>query len=122
MTTRSKTAGRQERAEQIRITDVRRISDEVWEIDCLNDDGEVRENMTIIPSQIYSPTKDMQHRGPNGVVGKYIRALAMENFEAREKLLDAIEERTESIEKEIRQLKGEVGRLKQAESDLKRNS
>lgn len=109
---------RQERAEQVTLTDVRRISEEVWEVDLINEAGKVRENVTIIPSRIYSPTKDMQHRGPKGVVGKYIRALAMENDEAREQLLGAIRERRNRIQGEIRDLKEEESNLLHAQADL----
>lgn len=109
---------RQERAEQITITEIRRISDEVWEVDCINESGEVRENLTIIPSRIYSPSKDMQHRGPKGVVGKYIRALAMEDDEAHDQLRTAIEERRDRIQGEIQDLKEEEANLLHAQADL----
>lgn len=109
---------RQERAEQVTLTDVRRISEEVWEVDLINDRGEVRENVTIIPSRIYSPTKDVRWRGPKGVVGKYIRALALENDDAHEQLLDAIEERRERIQGEIQDLKNEEANLLHAQADL----
>lgn len=109
---------RQDRAEQVTLTDVRRISNEVWEVDLINDRGEERENVTIIPSRIYSPSKDVQHRGPKGVVGKYIRALALESDEAREQLLDAISERRERIQEEIRALKEEDSNLLHAQADL----
>lgn len=100
------------------LTDVRRISEEVWEVDLINDRGEVRENVTIIPSRIYSPTKDVRWRGPKGVVGKYIRALALENDDAHEQLLDAIEERRERIQGEIQDLKNEEANLLHAQADL----
>lgn len=109
---------RQERAEQVTILETRRISDEVWEVDLINEAGNERENVTIIPSRIYSPTKDMQHRGPKGVVGKYIRALAMENDEAHSQLMTAIEERRERIQGEIRDLKEEESNLLHAQADL----
>lgn len=109
---------RQERAEQVTLLDVRRISDEVWEVDLLNEAGNRRENVTIIPSRIYSPSKDMQHRGPKGIVGKYIRALAIANDEAHDQLLDAIRERRNRIQGEIRDLKEEHSNLLHAQADL----
>lgn len=114
----SASTSRHERAKNITILDTRRISDEVWEIDVINDAGEERENITIIPSRIYSPTKDMQHRGPKGVVGKYIQALAMENDEAKEQLALAIEERIERIDNEISDLKEEKRNLHSALLDV----
>lgn len=109
---------RQERAENITILESRRISEEVWEVDVINEDGHERENLTIIPNRIYSPTKDMQHRGPKGIVGKYIRALAMHDDEARSKLTTAIKERRERIQGEISDLKEEESNLLHAQADL----
>lgn len=109
---------RQERAEQIKLTDVRRISETIWEVDAINEDGESRENLTIIPERIYSPTKDMQHRGPKGVVGKYIRALALEDAEARDQLNAAIRERRDRIRAEISDLQEELGNLTSAQQEL----
>jgi hypothetical protein len=87
-------------------------------VDLLNEAGNRRENVTIIPSRIYSPSKDMQHRGPKGVVGKYIRALAMESDEAREQLITAIRERRDRIQGEIADLKEEDSNLLHAQADL----
>lgn len=109
---------RQTRAEQITIQEKRRISDDVWEIDVINDRGEKRENITIVPGDIYSPTKDMQHRGPSGVVGKYLRALAMADDDAQEKLLDAIRRRRDSVQEEMSHLRKEDANLLHAQSDL----
>jgi len=109
---------RQERAEQVTIVESRRVTDKVWEVDLINDNGDMRENVTIIPSRIYSPSKDMQHRGPKGIVGKYIRALAMEDEDAHEQLMDGIRERRERIQGEIRDLKEEESNLLHAQADL----
>lgn len=122
MVPRTASAKRQERAEQVTLLDVRRISDEVWEVDLVNDRGESRENVTIIPNRIYSPSKDMQHRGKNGHVGKYIRALALENEDAREQLENAIEERRNRIQEEISSLKEKDSNLLHAQVDLDRNA
>lgn len=109
---------RQERAEQVTIVESRRVTDEVWEVDLINDNGDMRENVTIIPSRIYSPSKDMQHRGPKGIVGKYLMALAMEDKDAHEQLMDAIAERRERIQGEIRDLKEEESNLLHAQANL----
>jgi len=109
---------RQERAENVTILDSRRISEDVWEIDVTNESGHTRENLTIIPGRIYSPTKDMQHRGPKGIVGKYIRALAMIDQEAYDQLLSAIRDRRDRIQGEISDLKEEEANLMQAQADL----
>lgn len=109
---------RHERAQNITILDSRRISDEVWEIDCINDRGEKRENMTIIPSRIYSPSKDVQHRGPKGVVGKYIRALSFEDDEAHEQLVEAIRERRDRVQAEMKDLREEDSNLLHAQAAL----
>lgn len=122
MIPRTASKSRKRRAQQITILESRRISEEVWEVDCINDSGEERENVTIIPSRIYSPTKDMQHRGPKGIVGKYLLALAEENEEAHEQLVDAIKERRERIQGEIEDLKEEETNLLQAQLSLSDSS
>ena len=115
---RTASKGRQKRAQQVTILESRRISEEVWEVDLINDSGEERDNVTIIPSRIYSPTKDMQHRGPKGIVGKYLLALAEEEEEAHQQLVDAIEERRERIQGEISDLKEEEANLLHAHLSL----
>ena len=66
--------------------------------------------------------KDMQHRGPKGIVGKYLLALAEENEEAHEQLVDAIKERRERIRGEIEDLKEEETNLLQAQLSLSDSS
>ena len=70
---------RQRRAEQTNITEVRTISGEafgvpddytVYEVDLVNDSGESRENVVIIPRILFENTKDVQHRHEAGIVGK----------------------------------------------------
>jgi len=111
-------ATRQERAEQTEITDVRTISGEqfgvpedttVYEVDLVNERGETRENVVIIPRILFENTKDVQHRHEQGVVGKYSRALAMESDEARKE---------DRIQGEISDLRATDGRLLDAQADL----
>lgn len=111
-------AERQDRAEDITVLDTRRISEDVWEMDCINDRGESREEMTLIPSDIYENTKDSRYRGPQGVVGKYLRALAQEDEDAREALQEAIRQRRDEVQSEIRALKREDSHLLHSQHDL----
>jgi len=109
---------RQERAQNIDVTDLRRINETVWEMDCINDNGDRRENITLIPSERYSPTKDMQHRGPKGIVGKYLRTLAMESDDARRQLRECIEDERAEIQAKVHRLKEEEANLLHSEGDL----
>ena len=117
---------RQERAEQTTIEDVRIIDGDefgvadatVYEIDVRNERDELRENVTIIPSILFESTKDVQHRHEFGIVGKYTRALALENDEVREEVLDAIRQKRESVQDDIRRLKEKDSRLLHTQADL----
>ena len=111
---------RQERAEQTTILDVRTISGDsfavadeytVYEVDLINESGERRENITIIPRILFENTKDVQHRHESGVVGKYSRALALANDDAREALLAGIREKREEIAEEMSTLRSKDSRL-----------
>jgi hypothetical protein len=74
---------RQDRADNTTITAIREIDasarsatdPRVFEVDLINERGEVRENVTIIPRLLYESTKDVQYRGDSGIIGKYTRAL-----------------------------------------------
>jgi len=90
----------------------------VYELDLINDNGEKRENVTVIPSILFESTKDVQHRHEYGIVGKYTRALAMENDDAREEVLEAIRQKRESVQEDIRSLKEKDSRLLHTLSDL----
>lgn len=118
---------RQERAEATTIHDVRTISGEafgvpedttVYEVDLTNEDGESRENLVIIPSILFENTKDVQHRHDAGVVGKYSRALAMENDQAKEELLNGIRSKRDQIAEELRSLQEKDSRLLHTLADL----
>lgn len=118
---------RQERAEQTDILEVRTISGEefgvsedttVYEVDLVNEDGQPRSNVVIIPSILFENTKDVQHRHDAGIVGKYSRALAMENDEAREQLVSGIRAKRDSIQSEVRELKEKDARLLHTQADL----
>ena len=120
-------ATRQERAEQTTITEVRTISGDqfdvpedytVYELDLINEDGESRENVVVIPRILFENTKDVQHRHEYGVIGKYSRALAMESEEARNQLLEGITEKREEMQEEIRTLKEKDARLLHTKADL----
>jgi len=118
---------RQERAEQTTITEVRTISGEafgvpdeytVYEVDLVNESGEERENVVIIPRILFENTKDVQHRHEAGIVGKYSRALAMESDEAREELVRGISEKRSDVQDEIRRLKEKDSRLLHTQADF----
>lgn len=120
-------SSRMDRAENITITDVRVITGErfgvpddvtVYELDALNENGQVRENITVIPSMLFENTKDLQYRHSFGVVGKYSLALAMDNEQAHEELVSAIRELREQVQGEIRDLKAKESRLLHAQAEL----
>jgi len=118
-------ASRQERAEQIDVTDIRTIDGDafgphvtVYEIDAVNEDGETRENLVIVPEILFENTKDVQHRHSEGIVGKYSRALALESDEARELLLDGIETKRDRIQSEVGDLHSKDARLLHTKCDL----
>ena len=119
-------ASRQDRAEQTTIEDIRIIDGNefgvedatVYELDLINDSGERRENVTVIPSILFESTKDVQHRHDYGIVGKYTRALALENEEARQETLEAIRQKRDSIQEDIRDLKEKDSRLLHTQADL----
>lgn len=115
---------RQKRAESVKILNVRRIDTisaehPVFEVDLINDRGEMRENITIIPSVLFESTKDVQYRHDKGVVGKYTRALAMENDEVRELVITAIREFRDSTQDQMRDLRDKDSHLLHAQADLK---
>lgn len=118
---------RQTRAEQTEITDIRTIEGEafavpdeytVYEVDLVNEQGEVRENVVIIPRILFENTKDVQHRHEAGIVGKYSRALAMESDEAEAELIQGIHEKRNEVQEEIRRLKEKDARLLHTQADL----
>jgi len=96
------------------------VADEytVYEVDLINEDGERRENITIIPRILFENTKDVQHRHEAGVVGKYSRALALANDDAREALLAGIREKREEIAEEMSTLRSKDSRLLHTQADL----
>lgn len=121
------TRTRQERAEQTDILEVRTIDGEgfgvqpettVYEVDLVNEEGETRENVVIIPRILFENTKDVQYRHEAGIVGKYTRALAMENEQAREELLLGIDLKRDEIRREIQTLKEKDSRLLHTKADL----
>lgn len=120
---------RQERADDIEILDVREISgesfdkaawvDTVYELDAVNEDGNRRENITVIPAILFENTKDVQYRHSHGIVGKYTRALVRENEDARADLMSAIDAKRAEVQEEIRELKEKDARLMHTKLDVK---
>jgi len=111
-------ATRQQRAEQTQITDIRTIDGEnfnadltVYEVDLVNERGEVRENVTIVPEILFENTKDVQHRHESGIVGKYTRALAMTDDEACDLLFQGIRRKRDELQDKILRLKEKDSRL-----------
>jgi hypothetical protein len=120
-------SSRQERAEQTEINDVRTISGEqfgvpddttVYEVDLTNEEGESRENVVIIPRVLFENTKDVQYRHEEGIVGKYSRALALENEQAREELLAGISDKRETLQSELTEFREKDSRLLHTQADL----
>jgi hypothetical protein len=118
---------RQERANECTITDIRVIDGEqfgapdeytVYEVDLINDRGETRENVTIIPRILFESTKDVQHRHDYGIVGKYSRALAQESEQAERELMEGVRERRENIATKMRELRAEDSRLLHTQADM----
>lgn len=118
---------RQERAEQTEIEDVRTISGEqfgvpddttVFEVDLTNERGVPRSNVVIIPRILFENTKDVQHRHSEGIVGKYSRALAMENDDARDELLAGISDKRDTIQSKMSDLRETESRLLHTQADL----
>lgn len=109
---------RTKKAKQTDILDVRVIDPDffdgdatVFEVDLVNEENEERENITIIPRILFENTKDVQYRHDDGIVGKYTRALAMENKQAAAELRTGIESRRTEIQREIKSLKEKDSRL-----------
>lgn len=118
---------RQKRAEQTDILDVREVDGDsfgvagdttVYEVDLINEDGQRRENVTIIPRILFENTKDVQYRHEAGIIGKYSRALAMHHDEAREELLAGIREKREQVQQDVKELKEKDSRLLHTQADL----
>lgn len=83
----------------------------VWEVDAINEEGEERENLTLVPRIRYSSTNDMRYRYGEGVVDKYLLALAREREDARDELLAGINEERNEIEEKIGELSDELETL-----------
>lgn len=114
---------RQERAEEISFHAVREISNgdgpTVFEVDATNERGELRENLTLIPGIRYEATKDVRYRHDEGVIGKYTRRLCQVDEQAREELLDFIEEEREELQEKITELSEKDTRLMVAAVEAK---
>lgn len=116
---------RQDRADEIEITDIREIDGDdfgadvtVYEIDAVNERGETRENITIVPEILFENTKDVQHRHEKGIVGKYSLALCQESETARSELITGIRTKRSEIEAEVRSLKEKDARFLHTLADL----
>jgi len=119
---------RQERAEQTEILDVRVIDGEtfelpdehdVFEVDLINERGQLRENVTIVPSILYESTHDVRYRHEFGIVGKYTRALAHANENALEQLQDGITAARREIHERQGELRRKDSRLMHTAMDIK---
>lgn len=118
---------RQDRAQKCVILDVREIDGNafdvnddtiVYEMDLLNERGERRENVVVIPRILFENTKDVQYRHDNGVVGKYTRALAMHNDKARQQLLQGVEEKLGEVSEELTQIQEKRNNLREAYNEV----
>lgn len=117
---------RTERATNCTIEDVRVIEGDefgvddatVYEVDVVNERGEKRENITIIPSILFESTKDVQHRHQYGIVGKYTRALALQDEDVAEEVCDAIRQKRDEVQERIGELRAKDARLMHTQADL----
>jgi hypothetical protein len=118
---------RQERAEQTDILSIREIDGEefgvsanttVYEVDLINEEGDRRDNVVIIPSILFENTKDVQHRHESGIVGKYTLALCQESEQAKNETLVAIREKRDEVQSKIKELKEKDSRLLHFKSEL----
>jgi len=119
-------SSRQSRAEDCEILDIRTIDGEafsvnqetVYEIDVRNENGELRENVVIIPRVLFESTKDVQYRHEEGIVGKYSRKLALEDEQAMDELLAGIDDKRDEFQSEVQTLKEKDARLLHTQADL----
>lgn len=116
---------RMERAEQVEIIDIREIDGStfgidatVYELDLLNEDGERRDNMVVIPRILFENTKDVQHRHDKGVIGKYSLALAQASDAAKEELLAGIDDKANEVSEQLRELRQKDSRLRNFKVDV----
>ena len=119
---------RQERAEQTDILDIRVIDGEtfdlpdeydVFEVDLINERGQLRENVTIVPSILYESTHDVRYRHEFGIVGKYTRALALENEDAASQTQVGIRKARTEIHERQSDLRRKDSRLMHTALDIK---
>jgi len=119
---------RQERAEQTEILDVRIIDGntfdlpdehDVFEVDLINERGQLRENVTIVPSILYESTHDVRYRHEFGIVGKYTRALAHANSDALEQLQAGITAARTKIHNQQGELRRKDSLLMHTAMDIK---
>lgn len=96
---------RVERARDCSVKDVRVIEGDdygvdvtVYEADFVNEDGQPRDNIVIIPSILFENTKDVQFRHDDGVVGKYSLCLAQERDDVADALSRALEQRVDKAQ------------------------
>ena len=121
-------SSRQQRAEETVITDVRTIEGAsfnlpddvtVFEVDLINERGETRENVTIIPRILFESTKDVQYRHDFGIVGKYTRALVEESEEAFDELILGIQQKRRELNEERLRVQEADSRLLHTTADIK---
>lgn len=115
---------RQDRAEEISFEDIRRIPQgdgpTVYEVDAVNESGELRENLTLIPGIRYEATKDVRYRHSSGVIGKYTRRLCQVDDTAREELLVFLEEERAELQEKITELSEKDTRLMVVGAEIQR--
>jgi len=108
---------RQDRANAITVEEIQRVRNGVFEVTFLNENGQQRSH-TLIPREVYSTSPDMRYRGNEGHVGKYLRALAMANDDAREQLREGIDSRRREVSNELSEVRDRLGRLETAQNNL----
>lgn len=94
---------RKNRANDTRVESLDQVREGVYVGDFVNERGERRENVVLIPSKIFSSSEDMLYRSAEGYVGKYLLAAAETDSEFNERLSEAIDDRIEHLESKLEQ-------------------
>lgn len=111
------TETRIERAQEVTILEAEELEDGHYRVRARNEDGEERQ-LLLVPNRLLSSSPDSMYRRDNGIVGKYLLALAQVHDGAREDLLEAIEEQQEDLEDDLSELQAEISERAQTFNNL----
>lgn len=108
---REKQRDRIEKSEQVTVEDLWEVQEGVFAANMVNDRGEDREKIMLVPFRVTSETSDSIHRSE--YVGKYLLACAREDSEFRELLRTGLQFRINKLSEKYR-LSVERGQLSEA--------